>query len=60
MYKRRSRSARFYVAELEDYQTLSRKRFAKTARMHGLPHFAKGSVRELSPREILVLEGLWS
>jgi hypothetical protein len=50
---------RFYVAELEDCQTLSRKRFAKTARKHGLSHFSKESVRELSPREVLVLEGLW-
>jgi hypothetical protein len=59
MYKRRSRSARFYVAEPEDCQTLSWKRFAKAARMHGLSHFSKDSVRELSPREIVVLEGLW-
>lgn len=51
---------RFYVAEPEDCQTLSWKRFAKTARKHGLSHFSKDSVRELSPREVLVLERLWT
>jgi len=51
---------RFYVAEPEDCQTLSWRRFAKAARMHGLSHFSKGSVRELNPREILLLEELWS
>lgn len=51
---------RFYVAEPEDCQTLPWKRFAKTARNHGLSHFSKDSVREVSSREVLVLEGLWS
>jgi hypothetical protein len=50
---------RFYVAEPEDLQTLSFERFKKEAKRHGLLQISENSVRELSSREALVLEGLW-
>ena len=50
---------RFYVAEPEDGQSLPWGQFMKEARKHGLSRISEGSLRELSPREILVLEGIW-
>lgn len=50
---------RFYVSEPEDCQTFSWERFKKESRKHGLSRFSKDSVRELNPREILLIEGLW-
>lgn len=51
---------RFYLAEPEDSQGLSWERFKKEARKHGLSRISKESVRELSPREALVLEEVWT
>jgi len=50
---------RFYVAESEDCQNLSWERFRKKAKKHGLTRISKDSVRELNPREVLLIEGLW-
>lgn len=51
---------RFYVAEPEDGQSLPWGQFMKEAKKHGLSRISEGSLRELSPREVLVLEGLWA
>jgi hypothetical protein len=50
---------RFYVSELEDCQSLSWERFKKEAKKLGLSRVSKGSVRELNPREVLLIEGIW-
>ncbi len=50
---------RFYMAESEDYQSLSWERFKEESKKHGLSRISKESVRELNPREVLVIEGLW-
>ncbi len=50
---------RFYVGESEDYQGLSWERFKREAKKHGLSRISKDSVRELNPREVLLIEGLW-
>jgi hypothetical protein len=50
---------RFYVSEPEDYQRLSWERFKKEAKKLGLSRVSKGSVRELNPREVLLIEGIW-
>jgi hypothetical protein len=51
--------SRFYIAEPEDCHNLSWKQFEKEANKHGLSRISKNSVRELSPREVLLIEGLW-
>jgi hypothetical protein len=50
---------RFYVAEPEDCQKLSWERFRQEAKKRGLSRISKDSVRELNPREVLLVEGLW-
>jgi hypothetical protein len=50
---------RFYVAESEDCQSLSWERFKMEAKKHGLSRMSKDSVRELNPREVLLIESLW-
>lgn len=50
---------RFYVSEPEDCESLSWERFKKAAKHHGLSRISKDSVRELNPREVLVIEGIW-
>jgi len=50
---------RFYVSESEDCESLSWERFKKAAKQHGLSRVSKDSVRELNPREVLVIEGIW-
>jgi len=50
---------RFYVSEPEDCETLSWERFKRAAKQHGLTRVSKDSVRELNPREVLVIEGIW-
>lgn len=50
---------RFYVSEPEDCQTFSWERFKKEAKKLGLSRLSKDSVRELNPRESLVIENLW-
>ena len=51
---------RFYVEDREDTKSLSWKRFQKQARARGISRISKGTVRELNPREALVLEAVWS
>jgi hypothetical protein len=50
---------RFYVSEPEDCQSLSWERFKKEAKKLGLSRVSKDSIRELNPREVLVLEEIW-
>jgi hypothetical protein len=50
---------RFYVSEPEDIGSLSWERFKKEAKKLGLSRVSKESVRELNPREILLIEGIW-
>jgi len=50
---------RFYVSEPEDCQRVSWTRFEGEAEKHGLSRISKDSVRELNPREVLLIEGLW-
>jgi len=50
---------RFYLAEPEDSQSVSWERFKKEAKRHELSRISKDSVRELNPREVLLIEGLW-
>lgn len=50
---------RFYVAESEDCESLSWERFKKEAKKHGLSRISKDSLRELNPRQVLLIEGLW-
>lgn len=50
---------RFYVAEPGDCLSLSWERFKREAKKHGLSRISKDSVRELNPREVLLVEGLW-
>ena len=50
---------RFYVAEPEDCQKLSWERFRQEAKKRGLSRISKDSIRELNPREVLLVEGLW-
>ena len=54
-----ARWTRFYVVEPDDCQSLPWERFKKATKKHGLSRISKDSVRELNPREVLVLEGLW-
>lgn len=51
---------RFYLAEPEDGQSLPWGQFKKNAKKNGLSRISEGSLRQLSPREVLVLEGLWT
>lgn len=50
---------RFYVSEPEDCQSLSWERFKKETKKLGLSRVSKNSVRELNPREVLLIEGVW-
>jgi hypothetical protein len=50
---------RFYVSETDDCESLSWDRFKKAAKQHGLSRISNDSVRELNPREVLVIEGIW-
>jgi len=50
---------RFYVSEPEDCKNLSWERFKKAAKKVGLSRISKDSVRELNPRELLLIEGIW-
>ena len=50
---------RFYVSEPEDCKSLSWERFKNEAKKLGLPHISKDGVRELNPREVLLVEGIW-
>jgi hypothetical protein len=50
---------RFYLAESEDCQKISWERFGKEAVKHGLTRISKNSIRELNPRELLIIEDLW-
>lgn len=50
---------RLYVSEPEDSQRLSWERFKKEAKKLGLSRVSKGSERELNPREVLLIEGIW-
>ena len=50
---------RFYVAESEGHQCLSWDLFKKEAKKHGLSRISKNSLRELNPREVLLIEGFW-
>jgi hypothetical protein len=50
---------RFYIAEPEDCQNLSWAQFEKDAKKHGLTRISKNSIRELNPREVLLIERLW-
>ena len=50
---------RFYVAEPEDSESLPWGEFKKATKKLGMFRISKDSVRELNPREVLVLEGLW-
>jgi hypothetical protein len=50
---------RFYVAEPEDCQSLSWGQFEKDAKKYGLTRISRDSIRELNPREVLLIEELW-
>ena len=50
---------RFYVSEPEDCKILSWERFKNEAKKLGLPRISKCGVRELNPREVLLVEGIW-
>lgn len=50
---------RFYISEPENCQGLSWERFKKEAKKFGLSRISKDSIRELNPREALLLEGIW-
>ena len=50
---------RFYIAEPEDSSCITWDRFRKQAKGYGLTRISPHSVRELSSREILILEGFW-
>jgi hypothetical protein len=50
---------RFYISEPENCQTFAWDQFKKRATIHGLSRLSKDSVRELNPRECLIIEGLW-
>ena len=49
---------RFYISESEDSQSLSWERFKKESKKLGLSHVSKDSVRELTPKEILLFESI--
>ena len=55
-----ARWTRFYVSEPEDCRRLSWERFKKEAKRVGLPRASKDTVRELNPREVLLVESLWT
>lgn len=50
---------RFYLSEPEDCESLPWERFKKAAKKVGLSRVSKDSVRELKPREALLIEGIW-
>src|SRR5258706_5461400 len=50
---------RFYVSEREDCKSLSWEQFKKAAKQHGLLRVSKNSIRELSRREVLLIDGIW-
>lgn len=50
---------RFYVSEPNDCQSLSWERFKKAAKKVGFSRVSKDSVREVNPREVLLIEGIW-
>jgi len=50
---------RLFVAEPEDCHRLTWERFEKEAVKHSLSRVSKNSVRELNPREVLLIERLW-
>jgi len=50
---------RFYLDQPNEYQEYSWKKFKKETRKLGIANVTENSVRELSPREILLIEGLW-
>lgn len=50
---------RFYVSDQEDLESLSWERFKKEAKKLGFSRISEDSARELSPREVLLNEGLW-
>lgn len=50
---------RFYLSEPDNTRGISLKRFKEEAKKRGLTHLSKNSTRQLSPREAIVLEGVW-
>jgi len=50
---------RFYVSEPENCQSLSWERFKKETKKLGLTRISTDSIRELNPREVLLIEGFW-
>ena len=54
-----NRWTRFYISEPETFEMISWERFNKEAKKHGLSRLLKTSIRELNPRESLVIENLW-
>lgn len=50
---------RFYVSD-SDAHDLSWKRFVREAKARGVRHISKNAVRELTSREALSLEGVWT
>jgi hypothetical protein len=50
---------RIYVSEPEDCKNVSWERFKNEAKKLGLAHISKDSVRELNPRELLLVESIW-
>lgn len=50
---------RFYVSVPEDCQSLSWEQFKKETGKLGLSRVSKNSIRELNPREVLLVEGIW-
>jgi hypothetical protein len=50
---------RFYVSEPEDCRRVSWTRFESEAKDRSLSRISRNSVRELNPREVLLIEGLW-
>jgi hypothetical protein len=50
---------RIYVSVPEDWKSVSWERFKNEAKKLGLAHISKDSVRELNPRELLLVESIW-
>ncbi len=50
---------RFWLVEPEDCHSLSWKQFERQAKKRGLSQISQNSVRELNPREVLLIEGFW-
>ncbi len=50
---------RFYVVEPEECRGLSWNRFKKEVKKQGISRISQNSIRELNPREVLLLEEFW-